>query len=109
MSRMTLQACLAAVALGALVPGCTYVKMTAEGAAVEERTQNELWGCERVGTVNAQTRDKVVLNRGAAKVQEELLVLAHNEAAAIGANAISPEGPAANGQQRFAAWRCPPR
>ncbi len=62
--------------------------------------------CTSIGEVSSRTRDKVVISRGNAKVQEELTVLARNEAAGLGANAIVPIGEPENGEQRFRAYRC---
>jgi uncharacterized protein YbjQ (UPF0145 family) len=48
-----------------------------------------------------------VLDRNLGKVREELIVLARNRAAEIGANAIVAVAEQRNGTQNFSAYSCP--
>src|SRR5262245_30798359 len=89
-----------------LATGCTWVKLTAEGAKVKQATAADVASCTRVGTANAMTKDRVLIKRGAPKVQEELIVLAANEAATMGGNAIVPEGLPVEGHQTFIVYKC---
>src|SRR5262245_33162953 len=86
--------------------GCTWVKLTADGAKVKQATVAEVASCTRVGTANAMTKDRVLIKRGAQKVEEELVVLAANEAATMGGNAIVPEGVPVEGRQTFVVYKC---
>ena len=86
--------------------GCSFVQLTDEGSLVVQANETDVGQCQNLGIVSATTKDKVVMQRGAAKVAEELLVLARNEAAKLGANAIVAMGPAKNGEQSFRAYRC---
>jgi hypothetical protein len=90
----------------ALTGGCTWVKLTDAGANVRLMGAADVSHCERVGAVAATTQDRVLLARHPDKVTEELIVLASNQAAAIGGNAIVPEGPAQDGTQAFRVYRC---
>ena len=99
-----------ALLLGALVTltGCTWVKLSDAGAAVTLAETESVAACQHVGMVTTQTRHKVVMERGDASVHEELLVLARNQAAALGANVIVAMGPPSKGNQDFAAYSCAP-
>jgi hypothetical protein len=93
-------------ALG-IASGCTWVKLTPEGAKVKQASAADVASCTRVGTANAMTKDRVLIKRGPQKVQEELVVLAANEAASMGGNAIVPEGVPVEGRQAFVVYKCP--
>lgn len=97
---------LVGLALLCIAPGCTWVKLTPEGAKVKQATAAEVASCTRVGTANSMTKERVLLKRGAPKVQEELVVLAANEAASMGGNAIVPEGVPVEGRQTFVVYKC---
>ena len=97
---------LALLPLSALLGACSFVQLSDAGAGVAQMEPADVANCTEVGEVSSQTRSKVVIERGNEKVREELLVLARNEAAGLGANAIVPIGQPENGQQRFRAYRC---
>lgn len=94
------------VAIVSLMSACSFVQLSDAGAQVAQMEPADVANCTSIGEVSSRTRDKVVISRGSAKVQEELLVLARNEAAGLGANAIVPLGEPENGEQRFRAYRC---
>ena len=48
-----------------------------------------------------------MVERNLSKVKEELIVLARNRAADMGANAIVPVADQSNGTQEFSAYQCP--
>ena len=85
---------------------CSFVQLSDAGAQVAQMEPADVANCTSIGEVSSRTRDKVVVSRGDAKVREELTVLARNEAAGLGANAIVPIGEPENGEQRFRAYRC---
>ena len=85
---------------------CSFVQLTDAGHGVAQMEPADVANCTAIGEVSSQTRSKVVVERGREKVREELIVLARNEAAGLGANAIVPVGPPEDGQQRFRAYRC---
>jgi len=88
------------------VAGCTWVKLSDDGAQVRQAKADEVGNCRHIGMVTTHTRDKVVLERNTAKVHEELLVLARNEAATLGGDTIVPTGPAVEGRQEFDVYGC---
>ncbi len=89
-----------------LLSACTFVQLSDAGAGVAQFGAGDVANCEEKGVVSSQTRDKVLINRSADAVQEELTVLARNEAARLGANAIVPIGDPEDGAQRFRAYLC---
>ncbi len=94
------------IATISFMSACSFVQLSDAGAQVAQLGSADVANCTSIGEVSSRTRDKVVISRGNAKVQEELLVLARNEAAGLGANAIVPVGTPENGEQRFRAYRC---
>jgi|SRR6056297_2790293 len=84
-----------------------WVKLTAEGADVRHLSRQASAACTRVGRVSAVTREKVVgIGRNDDRVQAELLTMARNEAAALGANAVVATSEIADGRQTFDALHC---
>ncbi len=101
MYRLTIPAILVLAA-----GGCTWIELTDAGAAVRQGTPTAVQDCRLVGTVTSTTQDRVLLKRGRAKVAEELIVLARNEAATLGGDVIVPAGPMRDGRQDFSVFRC---
>jgi len=89
-----------------LLSGCAFVQLSDAGAGVAQLGSGDVANCQDQGVVSTQTRDRVVLSRPAQAVQEELTVLARNEAANLGANAVVPIGEPQDGKQRFRAYLC---
>jgi hypothetical protein len=104
--RTTTKRYLLSLLLLALFNGCAFVDLTESGSNVSQASEADVVGCALVGTVSSQTKDKVVFNRNTGNVKEELIVLARNKAAEIGANAIVTDGQPTNGTQRFQAYLC---
>ncbi len=101
-------AVLAALALGAALSGCTFVKMGPGAQAVRVIASGQLpAGCERRGEVEVSVKDRLgPYERDEMRVRDELETLARNEAPGLSADTIQPEGPPADGGQRFIAFRC---
>ena len=88
--------------------GCSFVQLSDGGRGVIQAGAGDVANCQAVGVVSATTQSRVVLERGTEKIAEELIVLARNQAADLGANAVVPIGPVDNGAQSFRAYRCDP-
>ena len=85
---------------------CTFVHM-APGARAVQVLASAPASCEKRGEVLVGVQDKVgFYERSAVQVRDELETLARNEAPGLGADSISPLGPPAAGEQRWAMWRC---
>ena len=97
---------LLAIAAMLMASGCNFVQLSDAGAQVAQAHAADVSNCRDVGTVSANTRSRVILERGSASVREELIVLARNRAADLGANAIVPVGEPVDGTQAFRAYFC---
>lgn len=72
------------------------------------KTPGNVSNCRRIGTTSAQTLSKlIVVERGAERLQTELLTLAKNQAGRMNANTIVPESLIEQGKQRFGVYSCP--
>ncbi len=88
------------------ISGCTWVKLTDIGADVVIVDADKIESCKPLGEVTSSTQDRIVVGRSSGKVQEELYVLARNEAAAQGADTIVAIAAPENGRQSFSIYRC---
>lgn len=91
---------------GLFISGCSFVQLSEAGARVAQLNTGDVTNCEEIGIVSTTTRARVLVKRGTDTVREELTVLARNEAAALGANAIVPIAEPEQGAQRFRAYAC---
>ncbi|MDG2277325.1 MAG: DUF4156 domain-containing protein [Pseudomonadales bacterium] len=89
-----------------VMAGCNFVQVNESGAMVTQARAPDVTHCTPKGQIDSQTRAKVVIERGSEKVQQELIDLARNQAARMGANAIVALGEPRNGTQQFRAYRC---
>ena len=101
-------------ALGAMLllstGACAFVDVDEDAVGVDvRRSEAEVEGCRRVGTIESQTQSKIgFVERGETTVAVELERLARNRAAQTGANVIVPEGPVdADGKRAYASYDCP--
>lgn len=94
-----------ALALGAC--GNNWVQITPEGQSVRVVTTQDIARCTRVGTANVNALDNIgFVQRGAARLQEELTRLARNEGGRLGGNRVVPESTIEEGRQTFGVFRC---
>lgn len=99
---------LLALASPLLLSACTWVQL-----APSAKTVSVIAGgtappqCEKRGEVSVSVKDSVAFyERNALRVRDELETLARNEAPGLQADTLQPLGDPANGEQRFAAYRC---
>ena len=97
--------CLGALMLGLNLTGCTFISLTEAGSKVAQSSAQDVTDCTLVGDVSSQTKDKVLIDRSTGKVKEELIVLARNRAADIGATDLVETG-VEGGSATFKAYRC---
>ena len=91
--------------LGLTLSGCTFVALTEAGSKVAQSSAQDVTNCNLVGDVSSQTKDKVLVDRSTGKVKEELIVLARNRAADLGATDLVETG-VERGSATFKAYRC---
>ncbi|MGA0840882.1 MAG: DUF4156 domain-containing protein [Pseudomonadales bacterium] len=94
------------LALLSLLSGCIGVKLTAQGAMVRQGTAESVAGCELVGKVSSAIPSKTLNKLAPGKIQEQLIVLARNEAVSFGGNVIVPTTTVQDGAQDFNVFRC---
>ncbi len=94
--------------MGLLLASCTWVALTSEGEGVTVREMSAVGSCERIGRVTSRSTAEIArVDRSAEAVQNELLVLARNEAGALGGNVIVPDSVIQDGSQNFVVYNCP--
>lgn len=90
----------------ALAACSSFVTVSEPGATVAQARGPDVAHCQYVGRIDSQTRAKVLISRNPELVQQELIDLARNQAATMGANAIVALGQPEDGTQSFNAYRC---
>ena len=97
------------IAIGwlAVIAGCTWVQPTVQSDSVRIVSFEKANGCKKLGRIGTSVKASIgLIQRSAAKVADELDVLARNEAAEMGADTIVREGAVNNGERTFSAYRC---
>lgn len=99
---------LAVVALTLIATACTWVPMAPGAQSVRVLSAGAPpSGCEKRGEVVVAVKNNVAFyERNPLRVREELETLARNEGPGLQADTIQPLNEPANGQQRYAAYRC---
>jgi len=86
----------------------TWVNVTAAGELVSVATPAQVQSCTRIGSSTTNALSEIVfVERGTAKLQQELIDLARNEAGDMGGNRIVVETPITDGRQSFGVYSCP--
>ena len=87
---------------------CSWgIKLDSAGKNVRVAWNEEVSGCRDMGKITVSVLDKVgPVNRNAIKINDELEVMARNEAAGMQADTIRPIGKAQDGEQSWAAYSC---
>jgi hypothetical protein len=96
----------ALIACSLALAGCIGVKLSPQGSEVRQATDSEVGACTLVGKVSSNIPSKTLGRLSPGKVQEQLIVLARNEAPGLGGDTIVPAGPVQNGFQEFNVFRC---
>ena len=97
-----------AVASAVLLSACTWVHLAPAAKNVRVIPAGATpAGCEKRGEVSVSVKDSVAFyERNTLRVRDELETLARHEAPGLQADTLQPLGDPANGEQRFAAFRC---
>jgi hypothetical protein len=106
--RQSMVALVLVSAISAVAGGCTWVHMAPGASSVRVIDGSSApAGCEKRGEVVVSVKDNVAFyHRNPLRVREELETLARNEAPGLQADTLQPLAEPADGEQRFAAWRC---
>lgn len=106
--RHTLKTLTFLCAIPLIATSCTWVALTPEGEGVSVREMSAVSNCQRIGRVTSRSTAEVArVDRSAEAVQNELLVLARNEAGTLGGNVIVPDSVIQDGSQNFIVYNCP--
>lgn len=86
---------------------CTWVKPIDGAEQVSLVKPKIVQACKEIGTATAQVKDRIgFVNRRDAKVTDELIMLAKNEAARMGGDAIVALKQPEDGRQKFTVYKC---
>ena len=97
---------LTAILLSAIT-GCNWVGVTTEGVEVSLVEATEVGNCTRIAQTRSKTLSRIIFQRGAQTLQEELVSLARNDAGSLGGNTIVAESSIEGGEQVFGVYTCP--
>lgn len=90
-----------------LLSACTWVKPIAGAGDIALIKPEAAEACRRIGATRVTTASEVgILDRSDAKMADEMLTLARNEAVRMGGNAIVEGEMLGDGAQRFIIYRC---
>jgi hypothetical protein len=89
-------------------PVCIWVPLTDEGVRVQLRTLDQVLACEHKSRLTVSVKDKIAgITRNEDTMRGGLEMLARNEAARAGGNAVAAESEPTDGRQVFLVYDCP--
>ena len=89
-----------------LLSGCATLKLTEGGEKVRVLEPSEVATCRNLGRTNTSVTARVVFDRPADAVAEELETVARNSAANMGGDTIVPLTVIEDGKQTFVVYKC---
>ncbi len=90
-----------------VLAGCTWVEPTKESSNVTLVKSYNVKTCLKLGAIKATVKHKVgVITRNPVVVTEELVTVAKNRAAEMGADSIVSQGELQEGTMSFDLYRC---
>ncbi len=92
--------------LALALSACSGITLTDAGEKVRVLDPGEVASCREKGKTNNSVTAKFVLERPADVVAGELIMMARNSAARMGADTIVPLTVVDNGQQTFMVYKC---
>ena len=96
--------CIASAAI--MLSACSTLKLTEGGEKVRVLDPAEVSSCKNLGRTNTSVTDRIVFERPADAVAEELQIVARNSGARIGGDTIVPLTVIEEGQQTFVVYKC---
>jgi len=98
---------LGASVLGALLAGCAWVELRPEGRDVRVADTDAVVRCELKGRTTVKTAHRVLFfPRRSLRVEEELRILARNEAANLDGDTVAPLTEIEDGRRVYGVYRC---
>ena len=89
-----------------LLSACSSLKLTEGGEKIRVLEPSEISTCKNMGRTNTSVTARVVIERPADTVAEELSIVARNSAARMGGDTIVPLTVIEDGQQTFVVYKC---
>ena len=89
-----------------LLSACSTLKLTEGGEKVRMLDPDEVASCRNLGRTNTSVTAKVVFDRPADVIAEELATVARNSASRMGGDTIVPLTIIEEGQQTFVVYKC---
>jgi len=94
------------ISAAVLLSACSTLKLTDGGEKVRVLEPSEVSSCKNLGRTSTSVTARIVVERPADTVAEELRVVARNSAARMGGDTIVPLTTVAEGQQTFVVYKC---
>ena len=94
--------------LPVLLAGCSWgIKLNDAGRQVRTAWLSDVSGCKYLGKITVSVMDHVgPVDRNPIKVDDELEVMARNQAATMNADTVKPMDKPAGGEQSWGAYQC---
>ena len=89
-----------------LLSACSSLKLTDGGEKVRVLEPAEVSTCKNMGRTNTSVTARVIIERPADTIAEELSIVARNSAARMGGDTIVPLTIIENGEQTFVVYKC---
>lgn len=89
-----------------LLSACSSLKLTEGGEKIRMLEPSEVSTCKNMGRTNTSVTARVVIERPADTIAEELSIVARNSAARMGGDTIVPLTVIEDGQQTFVVYKC---
>jgi hypothetical protein len=89
-----------------LLSACSSLQLTEGGEKVRVLEPSEISSCKNLGRTNTSVTDRIVVERPADTIAEELQIVARNSAARMGGDTIVPLTIIEAGQQTFVVYKC---
>ena len=89
-----------------LLSACSSLKLTEGGEKIRVLEPSEISTCKNMGRTNASVTARVIIERPADSIAEELSIVSRNSAARMGGDTIVPLTVIEDGQQTFVVYKC---
>jgi hypothetical protein len=89
-----------------LLSACSSLKLTEGGEKIRVLEPADVSTCKNMGRTNASVTARVVIERPADSIAEELSIVSRNSAARMGGDTIVPLTVIEDGQQTFVVYKC---
>ncbi len=94
------------ISAAVLLSACSTLKLTEGGEKVRVLGPSEVSSCKNMGRTSTSVTARIVVERPADTVSEELRIVARNSAARMGGDTIVPLTVVEEGQQTFVVYKC---